>query len=63
MNNFEHVSLSKKTFSKQLVIVFFNESIFLKNWDSLHARLTSHYEAYRYKKKKHKQITEDRKSV
>ena len=24
------------------------------NWDSLHARLNSHYEVYSYKKKKHK---------
>ena len=24
------------------------------NWDSLHARLNSHYEAWSYKKKKHK---------
>ena len=27
---------------------------FLLNWDSLHARLNSHYEAWSYKKKKHK---------
>ena len=26
------------------------------NWDSLHARLNSHYEAWSYKKKKHKKI-------
>ena len=25
-----------------------------KNWDSFHARLNSHYEAWSYKKKKHK---------
>ena len=27
-------------------------SVFLKNWDSLHARLNSQYEAWSYKKKK-----------
>ena len=27
---------------------------FFFNWDSLHARLNSHYEAYSYKKKRHK---------
>ena len=33
------------------------------NWDSLHARLNSHYEAWSYKKKKHKKITAHMKSV
>ena len=33
------------------------------NWDSLRARLNSHYEAWSYKKKKHKKITAYRKSV
>ena len=33
------------------------------NCDSLHARLNSHYEAWSYKKKKHKKITAYRKSV
>ena len=37
------------------------ESFF--NWDSLHARLNSHYEAWSYKKKKHKNIKAYRKSV
>ena len=32
------------------------------NWDSLHARLNSHYKAWNYKKK-HKKITVYRKSV
>ena len=26
------------------------------NWDSLHAKLNNHYEAWGYKKKKHKKI-------
>ena len=30
---------------------------FFSNWDSLHARLNSHYKAWVYKKKKHKKIT------
>ena len=29
---------------------------FFRNWDSLHARLNSHYEAWSYKKKKHKPL-------
>ena len=33
------------------------------NWDSLHARLNSHYEAWSYKKKKHKKIKAYRKSA
>ena len=32
-------------------------------WDSLHASLNSHYEAWSYKKKNHKKITAYRKSV
>ena len=30
--------------------------LFFFNWDSLHARLNSHYKAWSYKKKKHKKI-------
>ena len=37
--------------------------LFLKNCDSLHARLNSHYEAWSYKKKKHNEITVYTKSV
>ena len=33
------------------------------NWDSLHARLNSHYEVWSYKKKKHKKIRAHRISV
>ena len=34
-----------------------NESFFKKkNWDSLHARVNSHYQAWSYNKKKHKKI-------
>ena len=32
------------------------------NWDALHARLNSNYEAWSYKKKKHKKIKAYRKS-
>ena len=35
--------------------------LFLKNWDSLHARPNSHYKAWKYKKKKHKKIKAYRK--
>ena len=36
---------------------------FFKNWDSLYARLNSHYKAWSYKKKKHKKIKAYRKSL
>ena len=36
---------------------------FFFNWDSLHARLNSHYKAWSYKKKKHKKIKAYRKSL
>ena len=36
---------------------------FFFNCDSLHATLNSHYEAWSYKKKKHKKITAYRKPV
>ena len=44
---FEHLESSKSFF----------------NWDSLHARLNSHYEASSYKKKKRKKVKTYRKSV
>ena len=36
--------------------------VFLFNWDSFHARQNSHYEAWSYKKKKHKKMKAYRKS-
>ena len=36
---------------------------FLLNWDSIYARLNSHYKAWSYKRKKHKKIKTYRKSV
>ena len=39
------------------------KTTFFFNWDSLHARLNSHYEAWSYNKKKHKKIKACRKSV
>ena len=41
----------------------FDRDIFFKNWDSLHARLNSHYKVWGYKNKKHKKIKAYRKSV
>ena len=35
--------------------------IFFLNWDSLRARLNSHYEAWSYKKKKHERVKAYRK--
>ena len=43
--------------------VFFFFLIFFFNWDSPHARLNSHYEAWSYKKRSTKRITGYRKSV
>ena len=40
-----------------------NVMSFFFNWDSLHARLNSHYEAWSYKKKKHKKVQTYKKSV
>ena len=37
--------------------------LFFLNWDSLHARLNSHYKAWSYEKKKHKKIKACKKSV
>ena len=52
-NNWLLVPLASAT---NLQVAFFN-------WDSLLARLNSHYEAWSYKKKKHKKIKAYRKSV
>ena len=67
-------AFSKNIFFKKMdsrvlqtsVMKFFEENSFyflFFNWDSLHARLNSHYEAWSYKKKKHKKVTSYRKSV
>ena len=45
-----------------LLSISLSKSFFF-NWDSLHARLNSHYKAWSYKKKKHKKIKAHRKSV
>ena len=37
--------------------------IFFFNWDSLHAKVNTHYEAWNYKKKKHKKIKAYMKSL
>ena len=66
---FDSISSSYMRFSQltDLLICFSLETlmstIFLKNWDSHHARLNSHYEAWSYKKKKHKKIKAYRKSL
>ena len=61
------VSLTKNGFLSQWVagesehifwyfrcVATYNESFFFFNWDTQHARLNSYYEAWSYKKKKHK---------
>ena len=47
-----------KLLSKEQIAV-----ILFVNWDSLHARLNSHYEPRSYKKKNHKKIKGYRKSA
>ena len=44
-------------------IVFKKRCSMFLNWDSLHGRLSSHYKAWNYKKKKYKKIKVNRKSV
>ena len=76
INIFAYFSLSwwKRAGFKEIIkpwkTVFFQNSlkwIILRmlffNCDSLHARLNSHYEAWSYKKKKHKKIKAYRKSI
>ena len=41
--------------------IFAQFFLYIYNWDSLHARLTSHYEAWSHKKNKHKKIKAYRK--
>ena len=45
-----------------IFLAYIFEFLIFLNWDSLHARLNSHYEAWSYKKST-KKITEYRKSV
>ena len=49
----------------KIVAFVLKTDFFFFNWDSLHARLNSHYEAWSYKKKKKstKKITGYRKPV
>ena len=51
-NTFINIKSFPATFV--FIILFF---IYFFNWDSLLARLDSHYEAWSYKKKNHKKIT------
>ena len=52
-------SFKRKVCKTQILTAF----SFFFNWDSLHARLNSHYEAWSYKKRSTKKITGYRKSV
>ena len=68
--NFGHISyvllihdnlvIVAKTASQHKDILFFIINI---NWYSLHARLNSHYEAWSYRKRKHKKVKAYRKSI
>ena len=50
----------KKTY---VSFLFGNTRYTFFNWDSLHARLNSHYKAWSYKKKKHKKFKAYGKSI
>ena len=49
--------------ARNFIFFYFFIFLFFFNWDSLHARLNSHYKAWSYKKKKHKKIKAYRKSL
>ena len=55
--------LTKLVWQKAAIWIFINRQDFFFNWDSHYARLNSHYEAWTYKKKKHKKIKAYRKSI
>ena len=57
------IDLSSKNLENPISLYHTNEKEFFLNWDLLHARLKSHYEAWSYKKKSTKKITEYRKSL
>ena len=57
---------SLKYFSGTIISTFlvpFYPAFFFFNWYSLRARLNSHYEAWSYKKRKHKKVKAYRKSI
>ena len=62
-NNVTSACMLHKCFFKYSEKVLCYLFHFIFNWDSLHARLNSHDGVWRYKKKKHNQITARRKSV
>ena len=49
--------------TSEFILVFRMNFFYFLNWDSLHARLNSHYKAWNYKKKKHRKIKSYKKSV
>ena len=55
------ISWTKKIFSVSKFVLFIY--LFICNWDSLHERLSNHYKACSYKKKKYKKIKAYRKSL
>ena len=61
VSNYEYqIQIMQK--NKTIVLNSANIYIFF-NWYSLHARLSSHYEAWSYKKRKHKKVKAYRKSI
>ena len=60
--DFSRITLPIIIIIKITILIIIITMIFF-NWDSLHARLRSHYEAWHYKKRSTKRITGYRKSV
>ena len=52
----------KPPFELWVDVLYYHPQVFF-NWDSLHARLNSHYKAWSHKKKIHKKIKPCRKSL
>ena len=57
------LTASKKENIEDTAAVETEKKDFFFNWYSLHARLNSHYEAWSYKKKKHKKVKAYRKFI
>ena len=54
--NFQNATICDNFACKNSKFWHISESFIFFNWNSLHARLNSHYKAWSYKKKKHKKI-------
>ena len=57
-----HINIFPIIFQMKIVALYFCNFIFF-NWYSLHARLNNHYEAWSYKKRKHKKVKAYKKPI